>query len=357
MKKKINNILIITFLVILIIPTLVGITGVEKALYKNEELKSFPKIKINQPRKTIVDIKKYYENDFGLQHTLFKKYRNLTEKTFNDNPLPAKVVKGLNGWLFLGDSDNNALTESLGYIHFSEIEMQKIALKIKEQKEWLLERNIDYYISIAPNKHTVYSECLPLPKSNNNTKLEVLKKYLKATVNIDVIDLKEYIVPKKDSIQVYHKHDTHWNDYGAFFGYEKLIDVLQKKHPILKKQRIHKSDIEIDTITHIVGDLNKLLKHTTTEKITLLRKKGKSNVEQVKEVLEKTERYINEEKKLKILIFRDSFSNAIKKYINETFHETIYIWNYSFNKQLIEKEKPDIVIYEVVERYIDKLKD
>ena len=45
-------------------------------------------------------------------------------------------------------------------------------------------------------------------------------------------------------------------------------------------------------------------------------------------------------------------SIAPVKYINETFGESVYIKNHSFDKKLIEKENPDIVLYEIAERAI-----
>ena len=51
------------------------------------------------------------------------------------------------------------------------------------------------------------------------------------------------------------------------------------------------------------------------------------------------------------IIFRDSF--GIKPYISRQFNRSTYIWgrvDYSLLTEFIEKEKPDIVIEEVIER-------
>ena len=64
------------------------------------------------------------------------------------------------------------------------------------------------------------------------------------------------------------------------------------------------------------------------------------------------------EKKYKVLVFRDSFTEAMLPYLSETFGEVEYIWNHNFNsyQDKIREYKPDIVIHEMVERYIDVLK-
>ena len=64
------------------------------------------------------------------------------------------------------------------------------------------------------------------------------------------------------------------------------------------------------------------------------------------------------DKKYKVLIFRDSFTISLVPYISETFGEVNYVWKQDINEfeDLINSYKPDIVIFEMVERYIDILK-
>ena len=63
-------------------------------------------------------------------------------------------------------------------------------------------------------------------------------------------------------------------------------------------------------------------------------------------------------KKYKVLIFRDSFTISMIPYISQTFGEVNYIWSHDLNEyeKVINDYKPDIVIYESVERYIENLK-
>jgi len=41
--------------------------------------------------------------------------------------------------------------------------------------------------------------------------------------------------------------------------------------------------------------------------------------------------------------------------ISETFGEVEYVWSHSLDLAKIKKEKPDLIIHEAVERYIDQL--
>ena len=68
-------------------------------------------------------------------------------------------------------------------------------------------------------------------------------------------------------------------------------------------------------------------------------------------------RFSNDSAPLKILIFRDSFGQALSKFLKESFGETLFIWKRTFNHALIEAYQPDIIIDEVVERNVDLFLD
>ena len=56
----------------------------------------------------------------------------------------------------------------------------------------------------------------------------------------------------------------------------------------------------------------------------------------------------------KLLVFRDSFFTAVEPFVSRNFSKSMYIWT-SYDQNVVDNENPDIVIWEVVERYIDRL--
>lgn len=61
---------------------------------------------------------------------------------------------------------------------------------------------------------------------------------------------------------------------------------------------------------------------------------------------------------LNVLIFRDSYFSTLEPYFSRQFNRSTYIWNrleYSTLAEFVEKEKPDIVIDQVVERVLPYL--
>jgi hypothetical protein len=56
--------------------------------------------------------------------------------------------------------------------------------------------------------------------------------------------------------------------------------------------------------------------------------------------------------KRKLLMFRDSFGSYLAPFFNLQFDEAVYVWNYIFMHKLIEEEKPDIVVFESLQRFL-----
>lgn len=57
----------------------------------------------------------------------------------------------------------------------------------------------------------------------------------------------------------------------------------------------------------------------------------------------------------KLVMFRDSFANHLIAYMSENFSRSVYISPPRIDYTILEQEKPDIVIFEIVERHLDAL--
>lgn len=118
-----------------------------------------------------------------------------------------------------------------------------------------------------------------------------------------------------------------------------------------------------------LGDLNRILQLDKDEYfIDLVRKDTTSKYKAIQENLTAPqgyyfdpsyyeERYKSETNQLKLMVFRDSFFGAYYKLVASNFGESVFVWWHNFNPDLITDEKPDIVLYEIVERNIDILLD
>ena len=81
---------------------------------------------------------------------------------------------------------------------------------------------IAYQLVIAAEKHSVYPEHLPtwIPAARKTDQIGQLVAYLKTNSTVPVLDLRVPLRLAKTNLLTFHVTDTHWNDYGAFIGYE-----------------------------------------------------------------------------------------------------------------------------------------
>jgi len=181
---------------------------------------------------------------------------------------------------------------------------------------------------------------------------------LKNDRNIEVIYPYDELIKEKKKGILYYKNDTHWDEQGAFIGYLSLMGRIKDDFP--KLNILKKSYFNLQAVAHPIGDLSNMLgldKDNYGYYNSFVPKKNYSfkylKNKGVDGVITKSP------KKLKILIFRDSFTSAMTPYISETFGNVEYVWDHNFNnfQDKIIKEKPDIVIHEIVERYIGVLQN
>ncbi|BDS14845.1 alginate O-acetyltransferase AlgX-related protein [Aureispira anguillae] len=372
-KIKIGTIII--FALIISLPLFFQWIGVSfnDSKAENRRLKARPTFSLEQSRagkgslrtalgfyRDVIGFKdaydKYYSDNFVLKASLFKSYYAIQTNLFGVNALPRKVVKGNNGWFFLGNSYSNVITESKGIDAFKEEELQKIKKKLLQKKAWLKARNIDFYVAVAPNKHSIYGEELPIQKSQQLTKLEQLKALFNPE-ELNFIDLSDSF-PKTPIQRLYHKTNTHWNDYGAYWGYKALASSIKQQYPKLLIPTLDSFELltEISDQEDLTGMLNIKVKE---ERIVLQPKNSiaqekKSTLAVPKNTKNYVFNYTSTANKIKVLAFRDSFFTNLMKFMNETFGETVYIWRL-FDEEVIKIEQPDIVILEIIERDLDNL--
>ena len=145
------------------------------------------------------------------------------------SPTPDRVVIGDNGWLFLGDFYSDLIKESKG-IKTLDVSSREIMVRnaVRTSKE-LAGMGVDYYLAIAPNKHSVYGEHLPIKKVGPSL-FEVFESDIGDKIKL--VDLKRDYDLNGESI-LYDKTNTHFNGLGAFESSNTLIKELQLYYPCL----------------------------------------------------------------------------------------------------------------------------
>lgn len=269
-----------------------------------------------------------------------------------------RALMGKNNWIFY--KGDNSIENFQNAKLFLENELKNIESNLKEREKWLNDRNIKYYTFVAPDKNKIYGENFPsyINKIKSTGRAYQLRKYLKDK-NIKIIYPYEELMGEKKNGLLYWKTDTHWNSHGAYIGYQKLISEIKKDFPNI--QEVKEDDLKEEKSPYLKGDLLNMLgvneeryKDTYYKNFILknrsfeyTKNEGRNGV------------ITKNNKPLKVLVFRDSFTSSLVPYLSETFGDVEYIWNHNFNnfQEKIEKYNPDIVIHEMVERYVTNLKN
>lgn len=350
------------FVLMLLLPSILMFTSVEDS-YKKDENRRLAKFKISSIhdiKSLIINFKNNYTDNFGTRFILYNFYKKQISDRFNESPSNDKVILGKENWLFIGDFQDQAFSEAKGTIVFSKSELEFIKNNIDIVKNWCKKHQIEFYLTIPPGKHTIYKEFLPYQFPQEQTKLDQLIKIFP-----EVIDMRKDLIKSKKTHQVYMKNDTHWNEFGAFTGYKSLMNAFSKKD----KNRISISQDQIVDVNYMYhqGDIANMLKKESLEKVPkfVLPNNNFKEMESILEVpyyhrlnpKEYEQRYhnrlsLNPEK---IMVLRDSFSSSLKKFIIYSFQDALFIYNHFFDENMILQEKPNILVYEITERFIDGL--
>jgi len=355
------------FLILLWLPTLDSFFDLDKAPWINENRApaKFPQISPRMESLSALPngLEAYYGDRFGFRKRLIRCEQKWKHELFREATHPAVLI-GRNGWLYY--TGEQMIEHFRGTKAFTPEELHGWQLLLEKRRDWLAKRGIRYLLVIAPDKHTIYPEYVPdwITKVGHQTKLDQLLAYLKAHTTIEVLDLRPALLKAKKTARTYLYTDTHWNIYGAFVAYQAFVQALSRQLRDLGKPLPYTA-FEPSLSQEKGGDLSALLGgQEMTERDTIqLKPRAPLRLPEIKSdpnifVTQGpphtppvfTE---NPTRKYALLSFRDSFSNSWIPFVGCHFRRAVYIWQYNWNGQVIEREKPDVVVDEIVERFFN----
>lgn len=404
MKQKVSNLfIVIIFIAMITVPQIVwwiiGGGSESVAATENRNLSSKPELKLSSITSYPKSFDSYYNDNLPFRNKLIKTWANINYDIFGTT-IDSRVVIGKEGWLFYrGDS---SIQQVQGISTYSEKQKEIILASLKFNKDKLAERGIEYYVLVIPNKENIYREYLPDTISIKEavSRTEKLIDYIKENSDVNIIYPKKELIGEKGMYQVYRKCDTHWNDIGALVGTVTLQKAIEPNFSY------DLNDIEVEKTNTINGDLsrfaslekefyedeikvNNFYQEIAYEEEQLVNDAEKDYedetfIEMIKEnflklyeeITNNRDKYsedlikdiekiytINNLEKFtsnsmnnkKVLFIGDSFRNAMKAHFSKLYGEVIYIHKDNYRQELLEEIEPDIVVYEVVERYSDSL--
>lgn len=223
-KSRIDIVFLTVFFILLFVPML-HISDAEKSEQENRMLAKYtPLIDYwgGYNLKYGKNFDAWFSDRFWGRDELIKVYYKI--KKINKYTITAKASKLKNDWYF-NDNELSTLTIS---------EKQKVQYKknIQYLLQFCKENNIKCYMEIVPAKIYYAKDGLINNKLKEyNDTLPQFIKYIKETLNFEIIYPLDELKEADKSDYVYFKTDHHWTDWGAYIGYQALLKQLKKDFP------------------------------------------------------------------------------------------------------------------------------
>lgn len=368
--KNISNILLgVLFMLMLILPFAQKHFELFPDIASNEkrQLASMPEFDITSLDGFPGRYEKFYNDHFSFRSRMIMMKSIFSLVLFNVSPDPDKVIIGKNNWLFMVSDE---LETYRGTDLLNNEQLDTIRLALNNRKQYFRKQNIKVYFVIVPTKYTVYPENLPfyVDKFRGENRTDQVKELL-LNLDIPTIDLREALIYKKSDKPLFRKADNHWNDLGAFYGTQIILDSIKKDFPQIDLPSLN--DYKLEERKTSIGNLSAMINmqdYFPEMMVTLESNQLTDAVEIPKYGFPVPTKFglskhyemcysTKNDSLPDILVFRDSFGNAMIPFLKESFDTSIFIfdkWRYQLNPQIIEDVDPDIVVYAILESLLEK---
>ena len=365
LKRRADTGLIIAFLIFLCLPAADSFLHLDPAPTPNENRRpaAFPPFAftLNGAREFVAGIENYFNDHFGFRHQLVRWEQRWKWKFFRDSRT-SDVLVGKTGWLFY--SDGRMVDDVSGTRPFSEAALAEWHTLLTGRRDWLRQRGIRYLFVVPPDKHSIYPEHLPdwlTARARPPRRLDQFMDYMRAQGDVPVLDLREALLEAKQQGDVYLHTDTHWNDRGALAAYRRITRALASlgvpaTPPGAAAFRETVADAPGGDLARMLGQEKYLAEKG---RYMLAPQSSAPPIETRADLIAKQwipatepQLSVNPGANGKIVMFRDSFATDLQKFFACGFNRAVYFWQQNWDREFIEKEKPDIVIDEITERFL-----
>lgn len=277
-------------------------------------------------------------------------------------PIAPEVAFGRDGWLFYSDDQDTGarMHDFRGMLRFPPDRISKIESSLRTTHDALAACAITFLVVIVPNKQSIYGQFLGGDEATVRTRLDDMLDHLDASVRSTILDLRQPLraAALRVTPQVlYRRTDTHWNDLGAYVAYRAVLNRLTSPEKQIDSTPLGKFTIEVRPSRG--GDIARMLLAPDLFPdidLTVRLPTEPSNIEsrQTGSGMFVFRRTANDRDGRQVLLFGDSFAPSLAMLLARHFG-TVYVRPPSIDVQEIGQLKPDIVIFETVARYEERL--
>ena len=278
-------------------------------------------------------------------------------------PINNHVIAGKDGWLFYSNrEDGDPIGCYKGTLLFSQEELEKIASNLMHSKKKLKSKGIEFVLFIPPNKERVYPDKMPdyFGEPAVQNRVAQLVEYLRDNTDLTVVypfDKLKEARSETPQYDIYWQTDTHWNELGAYIGACELLKPLGISLPDYREPSVE----IVSSEKTVPGDLESYLflggKMNSGVDYTIAGLDGKNYVKDEWQFEQIYRAHSPEGDARKLFILRDSFCDSMADTIAPQFADSVMVYHHYYKNEMVMKERPDIFVYEVAERYLQELLD
>jgi alginate O-acetyltransferase complex protein AlgJ len=269
-----------------------------------------------------------------------------------------KVMFGQEDWLYLRRDSNDILAQHTGKLRFE-------AAQLAEWREVLKGRVLHgerlgaaWSCAVAPDKESVYPEYLP--KKIVPVERRPVHEFLDVArqVRAPVAYALDRLLEAKGQGEVYPKVDTHWNYRGAYIGYRVLCESLREQGIDLKL--LEEDEVEwVERETE--GDLGSKVRPQSIVGTTVAPalKEPRGRLVSDNEVFNhgRVACFEKAGAGLRCVVFGESFTPFMLPFLKETFLRLVFVHTSMFVTEILEQERPDVILSLPTERFLIRVPD
>jgi alginate O-acetyltransferase complex protein AlgJ len=357
-----NLVAIVLFLLVIALPLAANLAGDDgaDAQAENRELASMPRLEATWASLSAfpTGFSRWFEDHFGFRARLVRWYGESRLWALGVSP-SATVVKGRDGWLFY--ADDGGIEDYANAQPLSAGELDAWRVTVTRTRDWLRARGIAYVFTIAPDKHVIYPDEMPpsIRRVHRTARMDQAIGILRAA-GVAVVDSRTALLSARDHERIYFKTDTHWNDRGAFVAYRQLVAAVRAQVPAVPPAWTRDDFVPTERVTdgmdlagmigltRVLPEVDLGLVPRRPRRARVLEPPGaEPSAEEGRVVTE-----IPGAGLPRALVFRDSFMSRVAPYLSEHFSRAVYLWQNDFDPEAVDREKPDVVIQEIVGRHL-----
>jgi hypothetical protein len=303
-----------------------------------------------------------FADRFGMRSALIVGQHWALVDIFGVSPV-ANVMIGRDGWLFwLGEDARSLDRHYRGTRTVPDIEAENYVAEVKRRHEYLRSRGIAYLATIVPEKFTIYPEYLPswVAPGRDPTLLARTMDRLAEDGSVPFVDLRPPLREAKGREPLYYLTDTHWNLAGAGVAYVAIMHAVQTLlpgrlasiAPPVRPPYTPGRDVYWGDLSKAMGIPFRFTEPDYLPLAAVTRNPRRAGL-LARPIAAKGPITIYEQPKAdlpRLVMNRDSMAIALIPMLSENFHRSVYVSSWALERETIEREHPDIVIDEVVER-------